>query len=123
MIARMIRAAGARTGDYDEDMLAQLYLLHGSVDRAMIEAIGRMRRRGVTWERIGAALGVTRQAALQRWGGERDYGAQIDRLSRGDAVKDGPGACAGCHHAQVWHRHHRPRRCEVGGCECADFTQ
>lgn len=70
MISRMIRAAGNRAADYDEDQLARLAALHGDIDNATRAAVRSMRARGVTWERIGAALGVTRQAALMRWGGE-----------------------------------------------------
>lgn len=68
MIARMIRAAGPRVADYDEDLLARLADLHADVDAALAVAIGGMRARGVTWAAIGEALGVTRQAALMRWG-------------------------------------------------------
>jgi hypothetical protein len=38
-----------------------------------------------------------------------------DDLSAGMAIPGAPGACAGCAHAKVWHRHSR-RECEK--CDC-----
>ena len=32
--------------------------------------VQELRRRGVTWSRIGAALGITRQSAWERFSGE-----------------------------------------------------
>lgn len=69
MCSRMIRAAGRRAADFDENQLARLQGLHSAVDAATADAVAAMRARGVTWAAIGAALGVTRQAALMRWGG------------------------------------------------------
>lgn len=69
MIRRMVRSAGRTVADYDEDQLARLNAVHGYVDDAMGDAICRMRARGVTWDRIGRSLGVTRQAVIQRYGG------------------------------------------------------
>lgn len=38
------------------------------LDAKLHEAVGLCRERGLTWDRIGGALGVTRQAAQQRFG-------------------------------------------------------
>lgn len=41
-----------------------------AVQKALIQegwAVCAARRSGVTWERIGAVYGITRQAAEQRW--------------------------------------------------------
>ncbi len=39
-----------------------------ALEASIREQVEELRRRGVTWERIGAAMGVTRQAAQQRFG-------------------------------------------------------
>ena len=46
-----------------------------------------------------------------------------DRLSRGEAVPGGPGACATCGHLTLWHGDHgqyRNKPCRK--CQCAAFT-
>lgn len=68
MIARMIGAAGKRAAGMDPDQLARLQHLHRVVDQATAVAVAGQREQGVTWESIGDALGVTKQAALMRWG-------------------------------------------------------
>lgn len=72
MIRRMVRHAGYRVGERDPELLAELYRLHDDVNRAMVVAIHDQRSQGITWESIGQALGVTKQAALMRWGAEDD---------------------------------------------------
>lgn len=37
-------------------------------DAELTEAVAKAQAAGVSWERIGEAAGVTRQAAWQRWG-------------------------------------------------------
>jgi ClpX C4-type zinc finger len=57
----------------DEAMLASMVRLHGShadVDRATARHVQMLRQRGVTWARIGDALGMTRQSAWERFSGE-----------------------------------------------------
>lgn len=65
---RMIRAAGRRAGGDDPDTLAALAALHRAVDDALAEAVAGQRSQGVRWESIAQALGVTKQAVVQRWG-------------------------------------------------------
>jgi len=38
------------------------------IDTAIAEAVKALRTHGYSWAEIGARLGVTRQAARQRWG-------------------------------------------------------
>jgi ATP-dependent Clp protease ATP-binding subunit ClpX len=55
----------------DDEVLAQLARAARSVAQvqsAVQEQVDRLRRRGVTWARIGEALGVSRQAAWERFG-------------------------------------------------------
>lgn len=40
------------------------------VERQLAEWVAEVRSRGVTWTRIGAALGMTRQSAWERFSGE-----------------------------------------------------
>lgn len=69
MLRRMIRASGRRfAGQADPEDLATLLALHHDLDAAAREAVAALRGDGFTWESIGQALGVTRQAALMRWG-------------------------------------------------------
>lgn len=63
------------------------------------------------------------QPGPQRGEMTRAQGRVTDRLSRGEAVRNGPGACArpGCYHAKIWHEHaNRRRPCER--CDCPGFT-
>ncbi len=53
-----------------EALLAALKVAEASVDgtRAVLQAqVDELRRRGVSWEAIGTALGVSRQAAWERF--------------------------------------------------------
>ncbi len=68
MIGRMIRSAGERIGGYDPDQLARLAALREVLDDAMRRAVAGQRAQGVTWQTIGAALGVSKQAVVQRYG-------------------------------------------------------
>ncbi len=57
----------------DEGMLARLPRMgtvSAQVDRAMHEWVDELRRRGVTWERVGSALDITRQSAWTRFAGD-----------------------------------------------------
>ncbi|MGC5166055.1 ClpX C4-type zinc finger protein [Luteimicrobium sp. DT211] len=60
--------------DLDDDaMLARLPRMgavSAQVDRAMHEWVDELRRRGVTWERVGRALDITRQSAWTRFAGD-----------------------------------------------------
>jgi hypothetical protein len=43
--------------------------LAADVDNAIRHAVTGLRETGYSWAEIGARLGVSRQAAQQRWGG------------------------------------------------------
>jgi ATP/maltotriose-dependent transcriptional regulator MalT len=47
--------------------MSQLAALGERIDWALLSVVGEARTQGVTWEAIGAALGVTKQAAQQRF--------------------------------------------------------
>ena len=44
--------------------------LADDLDTAIRDAITGLRGRGYSWADIGTRLGITRQAAQQRWGGD-----------------------------------------------------
>ena len=67
-VARVITAAGKRVATGDVDALPDLAQLAGDLDAALITAVQGLREFGYSWEQIASRLGVTRQAAQQRWG-------------------------------------------------------
>lgn len=64
---RILRAASARVASADPEDLAELLALRGALDEAIDRAAVAMHEQGRSWTEIGAALGVSRQAARQRW--------------------------------------------------------
>lgn len=66
-VARMIRAAGRRYADADPVDLVELVQLHDALDDALVTAVRAQHAQGQSWTDIGRALGVTRQAARQRF--------------------------------------------------------
>ncbi|WP_447925764.1 ClpX C4-type zinc finger protein [Georgenia muralis] len=57
----------------DEQLLEYLPRIVAASDQVasgLRECVGRLRDHGVTWARIGAALGMTRQSAWERFSGE-----------------------------------------------------
>jgi hypothetical protein len=57
----------------DEDLLAALPKVEATgaqVERRLAIQVRHARDRGITWTRIGAALGMTRQSAWERFSGE-----------------------------------------------------
>ena len=66
-------ALKAWEGLTDEDLLGEMVRAHGAhqnVDRAVAQHVAALRARGVSWARIGEALGMTRQSAWERFSGE-----------------------------------------------------
>lgn len=58
----------------DEDLLSTLRPAAAAlenVDGTLKQHVAQLRGRGVTWTRIGEALGVSRQAAWERFSGEK----------------------------------------------------
>jgi hypothetical protein len=70
--ARRILAAYARrvaTGDIEA--LSRMTALAAELDDAIGQAVTGLRQAGYSWAEIGLRLGITRQAAQQRWGASR----------------------------------------------------
>jgi hypothetical protein len=64
------------------NMLTAIKQESSDLDAKLTREVRRARRAGVSWERIGAALGITVQAASQRWG---PYPVDAPRVQRRDA--------------------------------------
>ena len=69
-LRRAIRAFARRIAAGDIDALADAAFLSDQLDTAVKEAVSGLRDRGYSWADIGRQLGVTRQAAQQRFGGD-----------------------------------------------------
>jgi ATP-dependent Clp protease ATP-binding subunit ClpX len=57
----------------DDELLAEMvkaHAAHVNVDRGVAQHVAALRGRGVSWARIGEALGMTRQSAWERFSGE-----------------------------------------------------
>jgi hypothetical protein len=75
MLRRMIVAGGARLAESDTDDLAAMMRLERYLALAIHRAVMGMRASGASWQDIGDAVGTSRQAAWQRWGGGRTAAA------------------------------------------------
>jgi hypothetical protein len=67
-VRRILRAYSRRVGDGDVEGLALMLGLAEEIDTAIAEAVKGMRACGYSWAEIGSGIGITRQAAQQRWG-------------------------------------------------------
>ena len=65
---RILRAYARRISAGDVDALADITVLAADVEDAIRQAVTGLRDFGYSWADIGLRLGVTRQAAQQRWG-------------------------------------------------------
>ena len=52
------------------DHVPRIAATAAAVEADLGQWVGELRRRGVTWARIGASLGMTRQSAWERFSGE-----------------------------------------------------
>ncbi|MGH3402111.1 MAG: hypothetical protein ACRDRJ_06270 [Streptosporangiaceae bacterium] len=66
---RILRAYARRVASGDVEALALMLGLSAELDTAIGQAVQGLRGFGYSWAEIGSRLGVTRQAAQQRWGG------------------------------------------------------
>lgn len=67
MIGRMITSAGRHVAGLDPADLARLAELRNTLDDAIGVAVTGQRDAGVFWTSIAEALGVTKEAAVQRY--------------------------------------------------------
>ena len=65
---RVLRAYARRIATGDIDALTAMTDLSAEIDTAIGQAVTGLRSFGYSWAEIGSRLGITRQAAQQRWG-------------------------------------------------------
>ena len=65
---RVLRAYARRVATGDIDALTAMTDLSEEIDTAIGQAVTGLRAFGYSWADIGTRLGITRQAAQQRWG-------------------------------------------------------
>jgi ribosomal protein S20 len=71
-LRRVIRAYSRRVAAGDIEAITAMARLAQDIDTAISDAITGLRTgSGYSWADIALRLGVTRQAAQQRWGGDR----------------------------------------------------
>jgi hypothetical protein len=66
---RILRAYARRVATGDIESLTHMTGLADDIELAIRNAVIGLREFGYSWAEIGTRLGVTRQAAQQRWGG------------------------------------------------------
>lgn len=67
-VSRVISAHGRRVQGGDIEGLPALVGLATELDQAITSAVTGLRAAGYSWAEIAGRLGITRQAAHQRWG-------------------------------------------------------
>ncbi len=67
---RVLRAYARRVATGDVEALTLMTDLADEIDSAISQAVTGLRALGYSWAEIGSRLGITRQAAWQRWGGK-----------------------------------------------------
>ena len=68
-IRRILRAYSRRVADGDIEALSLRTRLADELDDGIAQAVKGLRAQGYSWTEIGDRLGITRQAARQRWTG------------------------------------------------------
>jgi hypothetical protein len=69
-LRRVIAAYSRRVAAGDIEAIPTMVLLADYAEDATREAITGLRARGYSWADVAMRLGITRQGAQQRWGGD-----------------------------------------------------
>ena len=69
-VRRVIAAYSRRVADGDIEAITTMAHLADHLDTAIRQAITGLRAYGYSWADIAMRLGITRQGAQQRWGGD-----------------------------------------------------
>ena len=77
---RILKAYSRRVADGDVEFLRSMVLLRSHVDDDIKAAVRGLRAYGYSWTEIAARLGVSKQAALMRYGDRAERGALDKRL-------------------------------------------
>ena len=70
-VRRILRAHARRVASGDVEALGDMVALSSVLDDAISDAVVGLRAHGYSWTEIAQRLGITRQAAHQRWGGDK----------------------------------------------------
>ena len=70
---RVLRAYARRVADGDVEALTLMLGLSAEIDAAIAQAVTGLRGFGYSWAEIGSRLGITRQAAQQRWADRKEH--------------------------------------------------
>jgi hypothetical protein len=68
MVRRMLRAYGRRVADRDVEALTELVGMRAELEAAVQVAVDGLRASGYSWAEVARPLGISRQAAQQRYG-------------------------------------------------------
>ena len=71
-LRRVIRAYSRRVAAGDIEAIADMTALATDLEAATRKAITGLREFGYSWADVALRLGITRQGAQQRWGGEAE---------------------------------------------------
>ena len=69
-LRRVIAAYSRRVASGDIEAITPMARLSGELEDAIRQAITGLRAYGYSWADIAMRLGITRQGAQQRWGGD-----------------------------------------------------
>ena len=70
-VRRIIKAFARRVASGDVEALRDMVALSALLDEAIDEAVTGLRGHHYSWAEIADRLGISRQAAHQRWGGKQ----------------------------------------------------
>jgi DNA-directed RNA polymerase specialized sigma24 family protein len=70
-VRRIVRAYARRVAAGDVEALRDMVALADLLDEAITSAVKGLRAHGYSWQEIADRLDITRQAAHQRWGGDK----------------------------------------------------
>jgi ATP-dependent protease Clp ATPase subunit len=70
MVTEVLPSIEGKATDELLDSMVRLDTSRRQVDRVVDQHVKELRKRGVTWTRIGEAFGISRQSAWERFSGE-----------------------------------------------------
>lgn len=87
-LRRTMRAMVRRAADGDQEVLQALAATQAELDAAMRDAAQALHARGQSWAFIGNELGITRQAAFQRFAPRETRSAATAAVAAGQLTID-----------------------------------
>lgn len=87
-LRRTMRAMVRRAAEGDQEVLSALVETRAQLDEALRDAAQALHRRGHSWAFIGNELGMTRQAAFQRFAPRETRSAMTAAVAAGQLTID-----------------------------------